>query len=213
MDKDTLLLIRISQASILVPFIVSVFKARGYNKERLLIAGLVLLISVTELGAFLIVKFASVPYNGWLYHINVVFYFTIVSLIYREILRADIKSSVFDIVIALFIILSLINSIWIQPIQELNSNSIVLASVVYIVYALYHYYRLLKEKILTPLGSIPLFWFSTGLLLFNSSTLFVTVLVNYLPSDSNGLMTATWLLQAFFNVMLNGFLTVALWKK
>ena len=213
MSSDALILVRISQFSILIPLILVLIRFRYRQPKQALLSLVVVFSFITEIIAFSVVEFGEGSNNLPIYHIHVVILFYLFNRIYQYVLGETIKSYLFDLLLIFFILFAFINSIWIQPLNTFNSNTIVAGSVIYILFSLLHFRQLLQLPTLRILTEDWTFWLSTGLLLYHSSALMLFFFVNYIEASSSAAVTASWLLNALFNVILNGFYSISLWKK
>ncbi len=88
------------------------------------------------------------------------------------------RLKLFLILFTTFMLLSFINSIWIQSIIEFPSYSLILLSLALVTTVLFDFTRLMKVPSKVKLTSLPDFWFNLGHLVFFSSTFFVFAFIN-----------------------------------
>jgi hypothetical protein len=88
------------------------------------------------------------------------------------------RIKLFLILFTAFMLLSFINSIWIQTIFVFPSYSLILLSLALVTTVLFDFKRLMTTPIKIKLTSLPDFWFNLGHLVFYSSTFFVFAFIN-----------------------------------
>ncbi|MBO3698070.1 hypothetical protein [Roseivirga sp. E12] len=213
MSPEALNLVRISQLSILIPLVLVLMSYKRFQPKKILLGLVIVFTFGAEVIAFLIVEFVQEPNNLPVYHVLVILLFFLFNRLYKHILKDTIKGEVFDVLMVLFTVFAILNSLWLQPLNTFNSNTIVTASIIYVFLSLIHFRQFLQLSILKPLSGDWTFWLSAGLLLYHSGSLMLFFFVNYVESVPKEVVTASWLLNALFNVFLNGFYTIALWKK
>lgn len=113
--------------------------------------------------------------NTPLYHFIIPIQFIIYGFIFGISQR---RVKLFLILFTAFMLLSVINSIWIQNIFVFPSYSLILLSLALITTVLFDFTRLMKVPSKIKLTSLPDFWFNLGHLVFFSSTFFVFAFIN-----------------------------------
>lgn len=113
---------------------------------------------------------SSLPSIHILIPLQLVFY----PLLYRQFSEAKKTSpGIFALLTAIPVVLSVLNSLYIQPLFKMPSNSIALLSLLIVLNALVLFYRKLKTPTAQPLLKQPWFWFNSGNLLFFCSTFLI----------------------------------------
>ena len=211
MNENLLLLARISQYSILIPFVASmVFNGRLDQQQRV-IQFIVAASLVTEILATSLISLFDFETNHNIYNSFAVLQFVLVNRLYWHYFKQAISKIVSNLTLVLFLIFVAYEFGLNDEFQSLNSAVLFVGGISYIIYALTYYYNLLKIAKLISLENDPMFWYSTGLLLYNSGALFLLILIeNITLFESKKVTPAAWLLNMVFNVMLNLFYLKAL---
>lgn len=109
--------------------------------------------------------------NLFLYHIYSPLQFLLISLYYSYSAGRSSAQKWGWIIGSLGIVISILNSIYLQPLQELNTHFVVLESFLIIGMSLLAFYRLLISDDIS-IFKMPHFWFSSIFLVFWSFTFF-----------------------------------------
>jgi hypothetical protein len=115
--------------------------------------------------------------------------------------------------IALFLAFSRPSTFFDVRTTELNSFSIVMWGWGILLSVLSFFYELMKRLDAPQLLRYPMFWLSAGLLLYFSATIF-SYIYGELTFNNNDytLRMPFWTIEMVFGVILNGFLTLAIWN-
>ena len=113
-----------------------------------------------------------------------------------------------------FVGLTLINAAILQNpfLNELNSNTAILGSIILIGWSIFYYYQLLKQKPLPRLHNNAMVWFNTSVLLYYPPFLFLFIALQYLANRSD------WTAQILIvnntaNVLRMSLIAFGLWVK
>ncbi len=106
---------------------------------------------------------------------------------------------------------SVINLFFIQGLSAINSYSLALGSMLLTVLALLFYYKIFREEKVQRLERYPLFWLSSGVLLYFAGNLFVFLFSSYVLSDSPNALYAEWSIHSVLYIMTNLIYTAAFW--
>ncbi len=95
---------------------------------------------------------------------------------------------------------------------ELNSSSMVVWGIGILVAVLSFFYELMKRLDAPKLLRYPMFWLSTGLLLYFSATIFSYIYSELTFNNNNySLRFPSWSIEMAFGIVLNVFLALAVW--
>lgn len=175
--------------------------------------GIFLIISFVFDGAAVFIMFnrqLAVKFNSnlFLYHFAVPLQFSSIILIYYY----SFKSARFKIYskfsILFFIGCSICLSIWIQPLYEYNSYSILLKHLIVILTILFYFYETIVEMPYKSIYTQPLFWISVGFLFHASFNIFLEGASNYLESYSKMNTNLVYILYSITNYLLFIIITI-----
>jgi hypothetical protein len=160
---------------------------------------------------FLVIFFVSVlkiKQNSLLSIADIVEFALITAIYYYATNRSN--KTLFTTLGVLFGAFSLINLLFVQG-GDINSFSLVVMSIITILFSLYYFYWLLQELPTTELQRLPMFWINSALLIFYSGNLFVFVFTDYLVNVLNNNMLFMWTMHNILKVIEILMIVVALW--
>ena len=139
--------------------------------------------------------------------------FGLLALVYQQALRPSALSRWLPAVAGTFALASLLvyckpgGGAEFNPVQRLVESLLVLALV------LVYFFKVLRELVVVRLEREPMFWVSTGLLLYFAGSVFVFVSSNYVLRHSRTLSLRLWAVHAGLYIVLYGIYSWALWMK
>lgn len=169
-----------------------------------------------------LIQFASLLFwfnhknNMPLLHIYVGAGFLMLAIFYKKVLEEFISGILIYSVAGLFLILTALNSIYLQPVNTFNSYALTLESVLLIIFSLTTYFLLLnevvKEKRKAIISSIN--WINSGIFIYYVSNLLIFYFSDYFYKYfSAEINRYTWVLHSFFSVVMYTFFFIGLWKQ
>jgi len=111
-------------------------------------------------------------------HIANILIFIIFCYLYNIALTNKYKRVITWVCIA-FCIAAISNHLFLQK-KDINSYNQIASSIIFILLSIFYFYRLLIDLPAQQLHRLPMFWFCTGILIYNAGTLFLSVFTNYL---------------------------------
>jgi len=148
----------------------------------------------------------NVNYAPTLYCIAV---FPIISGIYYNALGRQHKK-IFIWASILFVLFAIRNMLFVQQ-TAINSYTLILESIVVIIYSLYYFYWLLKELPTAQLQRLPMFWINSAYIIYFSGNLFLFVFTSYLVNVLNNNLLVYWTLHNVLGIIEGLMIIVALW--
>ena len=167
-------------------------------------------------GAFLldacsrILWLLSIP-NLFFGHISTLVEFLFLTNAFRLTFGNFISSRLMYAVMAIFSLLAIANSTFLQDFQLNNSYIKILESAILILLSLTYYYKLILEMKVFHLERHPFFWINTAILIYFSSSLFVFIYSNYLLYYSHQAGIQIWFIHSLFFILFNCILSIGLW--
>lgn len=214
MTSETLLVLsRLSQFTILVPLIIGAFKWKRLSQSQFLLTIVCGLSLITESVAVLIFEYSENPNNTAVYNIFALMLFMVLSRIFRAELKGFIPTLVIDVLVISILCFGIGKMLFLQSIDVLNSDFITLASLTYVLFSILYFLQLLRLKVYERLEKNSIFWLSTGLLIYNLSTVILFFLIQNVIAGSSKLMITSWGLNAVLNILLNLFYSVSIFTK
>ncbi|MEL6867188.1 MAG: hypothetical protein AAFP19_22375 [Bacteroidota bacterium] len=203
----------VSTYSILLPsgLCLALILKKQASREQIILGVLLLCSIVTEGLSIYMGQYLGLN-NLPLLHLFTVVQFFLLAMIYRGNLHPYITNRQIDFLIIGFAVFAIFNSILNESIFQFNPVARAVKSLIVIAFVLTYFYKLLQELKIRRLESLPLFWISTGLLIYFSSNLFVFIFSNYILPSSY-LTFTFWGIHAVMSILINLFYTLALWAK
>jgi hypothetical protein len=198
----------------LVPIVVTVlvgvmrYRKLGFTQRHLLaITSLALLM---ELASRVVMLY--LPSNLFLAPIDTVLEFTLLALIYRHELQPSKISRMIPLLVAGFVLGSALTYTPRLDFPYFNSIQRFIESLLVLAFVGGYFYREINRKIFTRrLEREPIFWISTGLLLYFLSSMFIFLSGNYVLSISYEMSRTMWAVHALLYIFLNTLYGVAIW--
>ncbi|GAB3588102.1 hypothetical protein GCM10027345_39650 [Hymenobacter daeguensis] len=149
--------------------------------------------------------------NLFLAPIDTAIEFTLLALIYRQVLQPLKVVRYLPAVVGVFLAGTALSyqprldTVEFSPVQHFIEGVLVLALVF-----LYFRHKLMRPMSMAPLERKPMFWVSAGLLLYFSGNIFIFLSSNAVLNLSHELSRNVWTIHAMLYTFLNGFYVVAL---
>ncbi len=98
-----------------------------------------------------------------------------------------------------------------QPAQ-LNSFSITLTSLVFIIFSILYFLKLMRDLPTTQIQKLPMFWINTAVLVYFAGSFFVFLLRNYLIEVLHDNQILYWSFHNILNIIKNLLFAIGLWQ-
>lgn len=141
-----------------------------------------------------------------LLHIYTLTEFILIYLFYEIYFNRFYPVLLLRITAVAFVVFSVINSLFIQPINGFNTYARAAEAFILTVLSLLCFYKLAQEH--RP----AITWINTGLLLYFSGAFLLFIVSNYILSYGNELNYHIWAVHAFLSLTMYLLITVGLWK-
>ncbi len=210
MNKELFLILgNISSLLILVPVLFSIAKYKLLNKIQVRLCYLLILVLIVEIISNVLwhKKINNLP----VFHFYAIIEFILIINIYRTVLSKMFSKKFFFFLGLGFIAFGIINTIFFQSLFTFNSNVTTTMGLIVIFLSLSYYYSLLKEVKYSALEINPMFWISSGFLIYFSSNLILFFINNTLFKGVSEASRIVWGLHAIVNMVLIIFYTIAIW--
>jgi len=147
----------------------------------------------------------------YLYHFYQPFSYVLIAYVYSTFIKTRWKKKLIRFSIPGFVIMCFLVTLFVQPLHTVNSYATMTSAALFVFLALFYYYELLTNDETTNLTSKPLFWNSTGNLIFYAGIFFlegfVSYFINYAPELGKKLMFINYFLNfALYTFYSIGFL-------
>jgi hypothetical protein len=168
-------------------------------------------------GAALLMEFASrmvlryLPSNLFLAPIDAVLEFSVLALIYHRELRPARISRLIPLLAAGFVLGSIITYTPRLDFPYFNAMQRFIESLLVLAFVGVYFHREINRQIFTRrLEREPIFWISTGLLLYFLSSMFIFLTSNYVLTQPQELGRRVWAIHALLYIFLNILYAIAM---
>lgn len=165
---------------------------------------LVCTLSVESIGYFLIKN------NTWMFNIFTVMEFTFYLAIFRYILVSKAQKRAILIFIVTFIIASLVNLLYYQGLFKFNNYSYSYGCMLVCICVMMYFTQLLHNSKPQPLTKIPMFWISTGLLVYYACNFFYMGLLHYIIGASMDLAKQLFMIISVLNIIMYSLFSIGI---
>ena len=211
MIDEYIILIRVSQASVLLPFFLGVAKYKRLGSFQRLLWKMQALSVLTECVAMSVSYFSSAPDNLWVYNVFAILLMAVTNRLYAQLLPVRWLRPFWNAPLLGLLVLAGINAFVLQPFHTFQSYFIAASFAVNILFAFMHFLQLLKGSVDLSFTTEPGFWFRSGMFIYNSSTLLFFLFINEHLPHSKAVIFSPWGLNALMYIILNLLYLLALW--
>ena len=219
-ESTRLLMVEIYGWYVFVPVIVGLLFIKRLNKPQSLIFYIALLSAINHIVSKIVKNVALDHNNTWVFHIYVPILFWLTWKLYKAEVENVFFKGFFNSLLIISLIFFGLNSFFIQGLKVVPSNGIFVISGVFILLGFSYFYSLLKQTHFKSLEREPVFWFTTGVILYYSSTILIFLLVysnlevSYKSLEEEKVATSiVSILNVFFNLVLITAYLISIWVK
>lgn len=191
--------------------LIAALRFRSANFEQKKLCYLTFLCCFIELFSLTAIKLFN-GNNLPLLHVFTVLEFGLIVSMFKRSLNVYLSKIGIYLLIGLFTIFSLLNSVFYESIFTFNAFARAVEALIIILLSLLYFYSTLRNMTEKDLVSSPMFWISSGVLLYFSASLFIFIYSNILFGETKNSFTI-WGLHAIMSIILYIFYTIALWVK
>lgn len=205
-----ILLAYLSLVSVAIPILLYLWRGRvSYKNKMMKILFLYLVVAaVSDLICFVLGKTGYS--NIKVLNIFFLLQFYLLSYLYAIYLK---KSSLVIAGVIVFTVFSIVNTLFIQPFDEIQSLSDGLQSVLFILFSIACHLHLLKNPSEDENFDAMVFWINMALMFYFSMNLYLFVSSNYIFSEeSSDIGLIAWTFHNCFNVLKNVLLGVGIYQ-
>lgn len=153
--------------------------------------------------------------NMPLLHLYVIAGFLSLALFYNHLLRDFIDQRLMIFLVAGFLVFTVLNSLFLQPVSTFNSYALTVESVIVIIFSvstlMLGQHEVTREN--QRQGFASLNWINSGLLIFYTSDILIFYfgdsLIDFFPSYMN---RYAWVAHSFFSAMMYSCFFIGLWR-
>jgi len=199
------MLSKIYLITLLISSLISIY---NYNKLTTYLKAFSIFLVVTlvvECAGYFLIK----P-NIWLFNIFTALEFVFYLVLFRQILTSTSKKKAVNLLIASTIIASLGNMIFFQGLFKFNNYSYSYGCMLVCICVMMYFLQLLHHTNPQPLTRIPMFWVSTGLLIYYACNFFYMGLLNYIIGVSMEIAKELFIIISVLNIAMYSLFSVGI---
>jgi hypothetical protein len=205
-----IVLSHLSDVSDWMPFFIFCLLPVEKRKEYKTLGAYLLLMSLFKTLTFLMISIKGHVNTYWLYHIMALV--EVICLYFYLMPSLPLKRSLMYGVISAVVLFNLANSLYIQNINEFNSNAWSINTILLIAVALYYLFNFFSKLDLLEFEKSPTFMITTGLLIYFSGSLFLYIVSSkVLSQQAQGFFYNAWLIHSCSDIIKSILLTFGLW--
>lgn len=197
-----------SPLAVLLPLVVALLRFKKFGPDLKVLTYHLVMVTIMS-GISAAVWFMN-KNNLPLLHVYTILEFSMIAWFYKIVLRGWVSERLFTILILLFALLALLNSLFLQDWHRFNTYPRSLESIFVIAFTIAYFHRMLSEVNINRMERSPLFWINTGFLFYFSGALFLFSLSNYIIPLGYRLNFLIWTVHALFSILLYVFLFIGL---
>ena len=169
-----------------------------------------------------IIQFTSLGFwyagknNMPLLHVYVAAGFICLAGFYKTLLSGFVNAKIIWLIALLFLLFTIINSLFIQPIFTFNSIALTVESVLIIILALFTFRFFLNDIVKETSGRDikSLHWINSGLFIYYSSSMLIFYFGSVITHTfSRYLNLYAWIFHSFFSIVMYTCFFIGLWKR
>ena len=208
------IVIIVSHLPILLAVIVAILRFRRLGKARKVFSYFIFLSGIVQFTSLLFWYLGK--NNMPLLHFYVAAGFICLAWFYNTVLGGFVNAGIIWSGALLFLLFTVINSLFIQDIFTFNANALVIQSVLVIILALFTFLFFLNDLVKETGGQEirSLNWINSGLFIYHSSSLLIFYFdAAILRAFAGTLNLYPWVFHSFFSMVMYTCFVIGLWKR
>jgi hypothetical protein len=202
----------ISFSSYLIPIFLLAFLKSKFKTERDLLSVLFVYLTLSVLTEIINLVFIDLfKNNNPVIHFYTLFAFLILTYFYKLLLKDKVFDKMFKPTVFLFCVCSIIYSIYIKGLMNVNVISYLTFAIFMIFNSAYYFYKVYTEMKVSNLFQDGLFWINSAFLIYFSSTFYVSLFEDVIKSVDLNLFYYTWPIQLVSTIIFNIILSKGIW--
>lgn len=141
--------------------------------------------------------------NMFLYHIFSIVELAFVCFIFREIIQSKKVRKAIPYLLALFVLLFILNSIFLEGMDSWNSNSSSIEFLIIICFSLIYYFELANSDDILSFSTNPFFWIVSGFFVYCASCTVVFAFYKLNALESGKFALNYWMFQIIMYLVKN----------
>lgn|GEM_PF-806067 len=168
-------------AILLLVALVSCFAKLGLKEYYAKLMAIYLLwLICTFVASVYVVRGLGIINNLFLFHLSTPIDYAVLALLYHGVMISTMVKRWIVVSIPAYILLSIYLSLFVQPIDENNTYSIIFGSTLLICWSLFFLREVLLYRPAMRLLRYPMFWISVGILFYYTGSLLIESMLNFM---------------------------------
>jgi hypothetical protein len=172
--------------------------------------GALLIVSVTGQLVPFALRELQIANPNYATSVHSMFEFALLSVIYYYAIGKPKYKMAFATTAVGFVAFELINVLFIQK-DAINTNALILSSILVIGYTLFYFSWLLRELPTTRLDRFPMFWINSAWIIYSSGNLFLFAFTSYLVNVLNNNLIYYWSMFNILAIIKSGMIVYGIW--
>lgn len=112
-----------------------------------------------------------------------------------------------------FCLLAILNFLFLQPLQMINSNTMALSNAILTVLAIHYFFSLLRDMPTQKLLNYPMFWIAASVLIFSAGSFFIYLITEYLVVVVQNDLVYVWTFRNILRIITFLMIAWGIWKE
>lgn len=196
---------------LLIALISCSIAGRAFSGRIILIY--LILILVTSIASIYVLVVAKLNNNLFIFHLFTPIQYLLLSLLYSHEIASNRIKRIINYSIPLFIVLSILFSLFVQKLTDNNSVITIIESIGLITWPLLFLKQTLELQKVNSLLGFPMFWISVGILFYFVGTLITQGMLDYLIKHDMEIAQKVFLFTYIFKYLLFIMLSIGAWSR
>ncbi|MBS1636734.1 MAG: hypothetical protein JST26_12535 [Bacteroidetes bacterium] len=202
-------LAQLAIVSTLIPLITGIFRYRYFPAESRILFFLLFSYLILDTASYII---AQKGYsNLYMIRLNTLSEFIFLSLFFIKVFTRKIIHYAILSLLILFIALAGFD-LYLHGRNGIDSLSTTIEAILFMIYSLGAFYKLITRTTHVNILSVPLFWFSSGILLYFSGDLILFIFEEFIVGKNINTSAALWAIHSVMHTLYFILITVGFWK-
>lgn len=199
----------IAQLSLVLPLIAIAFRFKRFTRPFWILCSLLIVAAIVSYTAYILYK--NRLNNMHLLHIYTILEYALWSIFYYQLFeKKHIKRFIIGSIVV-FIIFSILNTIFWQPLKMYNSYSRSVEGAFLLCFSIAWFYKVFINGKITKLEAHPVFWINAGVLIYFSGSFLLFISNNFLLELSTQEFFQAWALHGLFLMIHYIFIAIGIW--
>ncbi len=203
--------------SILIPFFIGIYRYKHLDKSLRLFLYFVIYGTVNEIISRIIIRYGLITYDGEtntlpLSHLYLMLEFLLLGFFYSYILKDIINKRLMVILIVLFEVYCIINTMFLQSVFLYPALPLAIGKILIVGFSMLFLYKIMTEARILNLWKEPLIFLNLAVLIYYAGNLFYSLLFNLILDYSREFAKITNYYFVGLNTLFYILVAIGFWK-